>query len=731
MPRIPELLAPAGSPEALNAAIGEGADAVYLGLKEFNARQRSANFTYAQFEAALRALRRMGRRLYVTVNTVFEEREADRMYRLLKYLSVTGPDAIIVQDFGVLKMARDNFPSLKIHASTQMNIASAPAVNLISKHGVSRVVLARELSLAEIAAICAGTSAEIEVFVHGALCVSASGLCLFSSFLGGASANRGLCTQACRRYYRRRDGAAGYYFSPADLELLADIPALAGAGAASFKIEGRMKSAGYVGAVVSAYRRLLDSLERGPETALAEAREIVRNDFARKKTRFYFDGPAARTAGLPDWLDPAKDGGVGIPLGNIRRVRGSSGERRGFIAACSPPLEAGDSVRFHRSDDTERKAHKLTAAEQEGDGVWISVPEGFNAGDPVYLIQRRSAGRRYPMVIRDASAPSRRIPGSERAGEPVFPVEKTARGNVAEPVKLLPPGIYAAAARIEDLFAIQSERPVKVILALSRKNAAYLLDRARKPLPFGGGDLVLSLDPWFPEAEVSRTRETVSRLLEAGFTAWIINNPGHVSLFRGRRAALLIAGPWLYTFNRWAAAFAASLGAAALVTPLENNRQNLERTVPASRRALAFVTLFAFPPLFRIRADLSAYGFGAFGDSRGEEFRLVSGEEGSAVFPETPFSIVDKRPFLEQAGFRRFIIDFSGISGGPLKKKDYRMVMKAALSARALPGGSRFNWKDGFYAKEEDGAERPAALEGGPGLEKRRRSTPRSGASGR
>ena len=113
MTHLPELLAPAGSPEALDAAVGEGADAVYLGLKEFNARQRSANFTYPQFEAALRALHRMGRKLYVTVNTVFEEREADRMYRLLKYLSVTGPDAIIVQDFGTLKMARDHFPPSK------------------------------------------------------------------------------------------------------------------------------------------------------------------------------------------------------------------------------------------------------------------------------------------------------------------------------------------------------------------------------------------------------------------------------------------------------------------------------------------------------------------------------------------------------------------------------------------------------------------------------------------
>ncbi|MDR0474939.1 MAG: U32 family peptidase, partial [Treponema sp.] len=145
-----ELLAPAGSPEALDAAIGEGADAVYLGLKNFNARMRSANFAYSQFEAALRSLRRMGKKLYVTVNTVFEQREADRMYQLLKYLDALGPDALIVQDFGVVDMARSCFPSLKLHASTQMNIASARGANALSRHGLSRVVLARELSLAEL-----------------------------------------------------------------------------------------------------------------------------------------------------------------------------------------------------------------------------------------------------------------------------------------------------------------------------------------------------------------------------------------------------------------------------------------------------------------------------------------------------------------------------------------------------------------------------------------------------
>ena len=257
-----ELLAPAGSPEALDAAIAEGADAVYLGLKNFNARMRSSNFTYSQFEAALRSLHRMGRKLYVTVNTVFEQREADRVFQLLKYLNGLGPDGIIVQDFGIITMARENFPSLKLHASTQMNVSSANGVNLLSRHGFSRVVLARELSLDEIRDIRGNTNMELEVFIHGALCVSVSGICLFSSYLGGKSANRGMCTQACRRFYTAGE-LGGYYFSPYDLELIEEIPELVNAGVNTFKIEGRMKSAEYVGAVSPLTVWLLTILARG------------------------------------------------------------------------------------------------------------------------------------------------------------------------------------------------------------------------------------------------------------------------------------------------------------------------------------------------------------------------------------------------------------------------------------------------------------------------------------
>ena len=160
-----ELLAPAGTPEALDAAIGEGADAVYLGLKNFNARLRSANFAFSQFEAATESLHKLGKKIYVTVNTVFEQREADRMYQLLQYLEKVGPDGIIVQDLGVIKLASEHFSGLHLHASTQMNIGSANGANFLSRYNFKRVVLSRELSLAEIKSVRASTNVELETFV--------------------------------------------------------------------------------------------------------------------------------------------------------------------------------------------------------------------------------------------------------------------------------------------------------------------------------------------------------------------------------------------------------------------------------------------------------------------------------------------------------------------------------------------------------------------------------------
>ena len=747
-----ELLAPAPSVEALDAAIGEGADAVYLSIKDAKAPARSPGFSYSRFEGALSVLHRMGRKLYVALDTVFEQREADRIFQLLKYLAGCGPDAVIVQDLGIISMARENFPQLKLHASPNMNVASARGANLLSRHGFSRTVLARELSLDEIRSIRANTNLELEVFVHGALCVSVSGICLFSSYLGGKSANRGICTQACRRSYTAYKGkgfdagpadgeGGGYYFSPADLELIEMLPLLAQAGINAFRIEGRMKSAEYVGTVVSAYRLVLDSMyaayqegagEDELKHAFKEARSILKNDFARPKTRYLINGAGTSGGkgndGAPviDWLNPEQDGGIGIPLGTLLRVKGREDESRGLLPAGLFALSPGDSVRLHKADETERVSYKLSFVEKgPGGGSWISIPEGFGQGDAVYLIQTKNMTRRYkPVIAREGSGISPgRTPGRDKAPPPsVFLAaaakdlahnkilsgsrmlvnkkdtgSKSGKGRRRAPEDF-PPGYYAMVSRIEDLYVLQSSKPEKAILPLSRKCAKQLLNSG--VLPFPACDIILSLDPFFPQGDETELENQIGALIEKGYSRFILNNLGHFSLFRRKddeEQAVLIAGPWLYTFNAWAWDFISGSGASYCVSPLENNRQNLERTFPNENylRSKVFITIFSKPALFRIRQDLrKVYDFENFTGSREEAFRMAHTEEGTNVYPWEAFSIVDKTPFLREAGFSRFVLDFSS---GPLKKTEYRDIMEAVKLSAPVRGVNRFNWKNGFY----------------------------------
>jgi putative protease len=304
-------------------------------------------------------------------------------------------------------------------------------------------------------------------------------------------------------------------------------------------------------------------------------------------------------------------------------------------------------------------------------------------------------GKRYDPVIPRNLEGFKRRPGREKA--PHRELAAPRRG--ASP---FPEGLYTAVSRVEDLYVIQSSRPVRVLLDYNRKTAARLLGTGKAALPFRPEEIVLVLDPFFPQVMEKILGAEIPALLERGYRQFMLNNLGHYSFFRsaaGKEKPVLAAGPYLPVFNRWAADFVSSLGTGFFVSPLENNRQNLERTVSPACRSLVFITVFARPALFRIRADLSpVYEFENFSGGRDELFYLVPGPDGSLVLPEKPFSIIDKIPFLREAGFGRFILDLSGL---PVKKADYRDLIRAVQQGLPLPGVSRFNWKDGFYQMEE------------------------------
>ena len=713
-----ELLAPAGNIESLDAAIGEGADAVYLGLKSFNARLRTTNFAWNQFEAAVESVHRQGKKIYVTVNTVCEERETERLYRFLNYLNDVQPDGLIVQDYAVIRMAQEFFPNLKLHASTQMNVESSNAVRLLQKEGFTRLVLARELGLEEIKKIKIETGAELEVFVHGALCVSESGLCLFSSFLGGKSANRGMCTQACRRFYTAEVPGGtkqGYYFSPCDLQLIDQIPNLIQAGVDSFKIEGRMKSAEYVGNVVAAYRYVIDHWQEDKKGVVAAGKRMLSADFARSKTTYWYgfnSNKDAQEQVSSKILNPNQAGGTGIYLGKISATKPASKElieavrknssndednnsnmiQLATLTGGAYDPDPGDSIRLHKKDDTGRESHKVRSVEIAEDGRrWLDIPTGFSMGDSVYLLQTKSMSKRYSHVLPYDLSRYRKQPGDQ-----LLPILDLTSVKDKE-LSYFPEGIYVQVSSISDVFAVQGISPVRIIIDYNSETKVDLINQ-KTVLPFSKKQIYISLDPFCTSSQEDELSEELDKLIQNGYFNFVANNIAHLQMLKNKKVNV-IAGPYLYTFNRWAVSWLENQDVGAFIMPYENSRRNLEATFDQKIRPRVLVPVFAYPTLFRMRFKLPQdYDFTYFKDKEEKVFRVNSSEDGSFVIPDEPFCITDKIKVLESAGFKRILIDFSNTK---VFRNQIKAVMTSLTKAQPLPYISRFNWKDGFYSPKQ------------------------------
>ena len=343
--RPPELLAPAGDRECIRAAIENGADAVYFGLNVgFNARARAENMGPGDLPAIMAELHERGVKGYVTLNTLVFSDELDEIEPLVRQIAAAGVDAVLVQDIGLARLIRAISPDLPIHASTQMTMTSAETIRELEGLGIERIVLARELSVTEISAISASTTIELEAFVHGALCVAYSGQCLTSESLGGRSANRGQCAQACRLPYELvcdgKDvdlGDVQYLLSPQDLAAYALADDLIRAGIVCFKIEGRLKTPEYVANITRHYRRAIDAaVAAQPSPLTADDVREMELSFSRGFSPGWLGGCDHKM--LVPGLSSAKRG---VKIGGVVRV---SGEKVGV--QLEAPLAAGDGIVF-------------------------------------------------------------------------------------------------------------------------------------------------------------------------------------------------------------------------------------------------------------------------------------------------------------------------------------------------------------------------------------------------
>lgn len=372
-----ENLAPAGNWDALRSAVAAGADAVYLGYAAYSARAGAGNFDEQQLRDAVRFAHLHHVRVHVTVNTLIKDGELAGVVDVLRLLSEIRVDAVLVQDLGVLRMARRCFPDLPIHASTQMAIHNATGVRFCRQQGMTRAVLARECSAAEIA-LAAKEGIEIEVFGHGAQCVAVSGECLFSSVVGGRSGNRGRCAQPCRLLYTYR-GKTAAWLSPRDVCMRDDLPELNKAGVASIKLEGRLKRPEYVATIANSYRNAIDAMDNGHFRKADEAEMTgLRQIFSRGGfMRGYAMG--AEDAGV---IDPARVSHGGVKIGRVEFAAGNMARVR-----LERSLDDGDGLQIR----TAQGDAELIYAGHDTEAGQIAVvrlrPDiRTKAGDEVYRL---------------------------------------------------------------------------------------------------------------------------------------------------------------------------------------------------------------------------------------------------------------------------------------------------------------------------------------------------------
>jgi putative protease len=504
MPRRPEILAPAGDADAMRAAVRAGADAVYFGLHGFNARARATNFDAAGLAATMRELHAHGVRGYVTLNTLVFDAELGSLENAVRACAGAGVDAVIVQDLGVTKLVRAIAPDMHIHASTQMTCTDAAGVELARSLGATRVILARELSLEDIAAIRAGSDAELEVFVHGALCISYSGQCMTSEAIGGRSANRGACAQACRLPYElvvdgvlKDLGDRAFLLSPEDLEASALVPELARLGVSSLKIEGRLKGPEYVAATTALYRAAIDA------HVVEEDRRAALQTFTRGSGPGFLAGVNHQRLVEGRGCDHR-----GLQVGTcegVERVRGREVlvmRAEGFIARGDGLLVEGG---WGGEGEVGGRVWDVEVGDDGASRVWLGPDRGVAGAE---------AGRRVfktgdPVNEKAIGARTEREP--ERVG-----LDVRLRGAVGEPFVLSATSPRGHAAEVKSDSPVERARTAATTREVIHEKLARLGDT---PFALASLDVDLPADAMLPMSALNRARRALADALVASHHA--------------------------------------------------------------------------------------------------------------------------------------------------------------------------------------------------------------------
>ena len=656
----PELLLPVGNIQAFYAALEGGADAIYLGLKSFNARGRAKNFTVGQLQSMVKLATQKQVRVYVTLNTIIKNQELPELLDTLDLLSQIAIDAVIIQDWGTWHLMKTHFSSIPVHASTQMGNHNSAGVAFAESEGIERVILARELTWRELEAIREKTTLPLELFIHGALCYSFSGMCLFSSYLSGAGANRGLCAQPCRRlYYTHLDSR--YLFSLKDNQQIERIPELMHLGIHSLKIEGRMKSAEYVYQVAKAYRMVIDNADR-----LSEAKEILQMDMGRAKTGYFLEGHVQQAM--------TKHPATGVFLGHVMRA-----DQYTFSFRSHHPVEEGCRLRIQSPDGNERSTLRVGAF-KVGNHQFTTIEVDENQvkkGDQIYLVglNEQSFSHRLPEPDTDLS----------------FQIDKQQKEawiqSLKTPTSKLREGIYLRIDSLDWLRKIRMDSVDGLFLKLNKQDLGEL----NLSLPFlaqNRSKLWIELPKFVPEGDIKFYQQFCTDLSDRGHRQFVLS---HLSqkLWMAPDAKL-ITNENVYTFNDAAIQFLYQSGISAHVFPLENDLENLK----AGQNRSGIVPLYFYPELFYSRMPIQLSRLEdsdvAFRDSHAIGFQRTVRDGITAIAPQKPVSWVHMKKEFTKLGFTRFLIDLS--YERPSQNVFKRLLRQVENSEEVQPSGL-FNMK--------------------------------------
>ena len=652
----PELLLPAGNSEAFHAALAGGADAIYLGLRDFNARGRASNFSPWQVATLTKKAHEQGVKVYITLNTVIRNTEINRLADTLFVLSQIKPDAVIIQDWGVYHLIRNFFPQLKLHASTQMANHNAIGVNYAAGKGFKRVVLARELTRSELKSIAQHTKAELELFVHGALCYSFSGMCLFSSYLGGASANRGLCAQPCRRIYEQAK-TDNYFFSLKDNQLIEHLFFLEELKIDSLKVEGRLKSAEYVYQVARAYRKALDH-----PNLKDEAKAELLFDMGREKTDYFYGNSVSEAI--------TQSANTGLFLGQVIEITANS-----LTFTSTVTLDKNCRLRFRSITDDRQKVIKTNDLKKEkNDYCFTTNTDEVTIGDGVYLAGfdlKFPANANTSNVKLNSRCPAVKMANIKSAIS--FQKKKTTER----------PSVFVRIDRVDWIDKNLIDAVNGVLLRLTSKELEAYTPAPQFIRQFGA-KVWIELPKFISEGHIEQIRLQLSRLNKAGISNFVLSHLSQKELLP--KNAKFMTNENVYLFNDAAIKQVMTEGATHYIYPLENDIVNLAKGTNRS----GIIPVYFFPHLFYSRMPVDLEKEERFADKNGEYFRKTVKDGITLVLPDQPVSLTQYKSKLERYGFSNYLID---LSNSPDQEHKFAQIKRKLLASERVGSGSNFNFK--------------------------------------